>query len=201
MPIPALRPLLRGAPLLLALACDRAESTAPVEPVAGTVTLNASGRWAYLSLAAESEVEPADPRASTGWDVAFNATTVMLNGGEAGPGGVTGYCLCQNSAAAPSNADVLAYTAAGEAGDFDAVPSTALPASALFVADALVPAISGWFTGRGATAVAATDRAWSVRLRDETAFAKLRVAAIANPTAASPGRVTLEFATQPSTTG
>ena len=29
----ALRPLLRAAPLLLALACDRAETTAPVEPV------------------------------------------------------------------------------------------------------------------------------------------------------------------------
>jgi len=192
------------APVLLLgalAACDRAETTAPADPVEGTVTLNGNGRWAYFSLAAESEVEPADPRSSGGWDVAVNGTNVMLNGGAAGPGGVVGYCICQNSATNPTNDVILAYTAASEAADFDAVSSTAIPAVGEFVADELTPAIAGWHAGTGAGATVAAGKAWSVRLRDEAAYAKLRVAAIQSPTAASPGRVTLEFATQPSTDG
>src|SRR5687768_13168094 len=116
--------------LALAAACDRAETTAPAPAADGTVMLNASGRWAYLSLAQGVEVAPADPLTSTAWDVAFNGTTVMLNGGQAGPGGVTGWCLCQNSAPGLTSAQVLALTADGEAADFDVVGSTAIPAPA-----------------------------------------------------------------------
>ena len=42
-------------------------------------------------------VSAASPATSTDWDLAFFATSVMLNGGEAGPAGVVGHCLCRNA--------------------------------------------------------------------------------------------------------
>lgn len=201
LPNPAPVARLAAVALLLGTAaCGRDEITAPTEPVSGTVTVNASAGWAYLSLHEGAVVTPADPLASTEWDLAFNASSVMLNGGQAGPGGVTGYCLCQNSAANPTTEQILAMTAAGELADFDAVGSGSAPAAAAFVADALTPALTGWYTGTGAAATAA-DEAFLVRLRDSLTYAKVRVAEIEGATAASPGRVTLEFATQAGTTG
>ena len=186
------------AALVTVAACARDEVTAPVQPVAGTVTVDASAGWAYLSLGAGAVVSPADPAASTAWDMAFNATNVMVNGGAAGPGGVAAYCICQNAAA--TGTEVLAMTRDSELGDFTAVAAAAIPASASFQSDALVPALGGWFTGTGAAATAAAGKSWLVRLHDETRFAKLRVVSLTGPTAAGPGRVTLEYAVQPSAT-
>jgi hypothetical protein len=191
------RRLRRLLPALLLLGgCARDEITAPAELATGEVTVNATS-WAYLSLAEGRVVTPADPLASGAWDVAFSATSVMLNGGQAGPGGVTGYCLCQNAAASPTADQLLAMTAASELADFAAVGPGAVPAASAFVADALTPAVAGWHTGAGSAAAAATDRAWLVRLRDDAAYAVVRVAAIQGPSAASPGRVTLEYRLQP----
>jgi hypothetical protein len=191
----------RLLPLLLAVAaaCSRDELTAPtLPPVAGAVTVDASAGWAYLSLGQQGAVAVVDPAASTAWDVAFNATTVTLNGGAAGPGGVVGYCLCQNSAAQPTTQQILALTAASELADFETVSAAQIPAASAFVADRLVPALTGWHVGTGAGATAAADAAWLLRLRDGTALAKLRVVSLAQATATTPGRVTLEYAVQPS---
>ncbi|HEX5580261.1 MAG TPA: HmuY family protein [Gemmatimonadaceae bacterium] len=188
-----------AALLVSAAACGRDEATAPVEPVSGTVTVDASKGWAYLSLESGTVVTPADPLRSDEWDLAFNATNVRLNGGEGGPGGVGGFCLCQNSATGPSAEAVLAMTAESELADFTGVGAAAIPAAGSFVSDVLTPALDGWFSGAGASA-AASDDAWHVRLRDSVAHAKLRVVSLQSPTAASPGRVTLEFATQASAT-
>ena len=188
-----------AAILLSAAACGRDEITAPTEPASGTLTVDASRGWAYLSLESGTLVTPADPLRSTEWDIAFNGTSVRLNGGEGGAAGVTGYCLCQNSAANPTPEQVRALTAEAELADLEAVTASSIPPESAFAGDRLVPAIAGWYTGSGAAAVAA-DAAWLVRLRDSLSFAKLRVASLENPTAATPGRVTLELATQPSTT-
>lgn len=182
--------------ILAGAACGRDESTAPLEPVEGTLTVDASTGWAYVSLENQAVVNPADPAGSAAWDIAFSATNVMLNGGQAGPGGVTGYCICQNSATNPDAATVLAYTPATEAADFSAVTAAMIPPAASFLADELNPAIEAWFSGTGAGAAAATGRTWLVRLRDGKGFAKLRVAGITSPTAATPGTVTLEYAVQ-----
>ena len=136
----ALRHRLRlAAPALLLVAvtaaCGRDEITAPVPTVEGTVTVDASAGWADLSLADEAVVTPADPAASTGWDIAFNATSVQLNGGTAGPAGVTGQCVCQNAATSPSTEQILAYTAASELADFTAVGGADVPAASSFSAD------------------------------------------------------------------
>jgi hypothetical protein len=204
MPLPFLPRTARGvarllpALLLLGAACARDEITAPEPALQGALTVDASAAPVYLSLSEAGTVTVADPAASTGWDLALQATNVTLNGGAAGPGGVTGYCLCQNSAANPSAAEILAMTPASELADFTAVTAASAPAAASFQADELVPAIAGWYTGSGAAATAAPDAAWLVRLRDGEGYAKLRVTALQDPTAATPGRVTLEYAVQPS---
>ena len=183
--------------LLAAAACGRDEGVAPLEPVEGTIAVDASTGWAYLSLADEALVNPANPANSRQWDIAFNGTNVMLNGGQAGTGGVTGYCLCQNSATNPDKATILAYTAASELADFSAVTASTVPPSSAFRADVLRPSVTEWHTGSGATATAASDNTWLVRLRDGKGYAKLRVASLQGPSVARPGTITLQYAVQP----
>src|SRR5690606_13659582 len=160
--------------------------------------VNASTGWAYLSLQDEAVVTPANPATSTAWDIGFNGTNVMLNGGQAGSGNVSGYCICQNSATNPADAAILAYTAEGELADFSAVEASTVPASSSFVSDHLVPALTGWYTGSGASASAASGKAWLVRLNDGTAYAKLRVVSLEGPSVGTPGTVTLEYAMEAS---
>jgi hypothetical protein len=180
--------------LLLAGGCASDDVVGPPPP-SGTFTVDASHNWVYVSLSdGEAIAMPLPPNLSDAWDVAFNATSVMLNGGVAGPGGVTGFCVCQNASA--SNAEVLAMTPASELPDFEAVTGT--PAGASFTAEKLTPAIAGWYTGTGAAAVADPSKTFLLRLADNVTFAKVRVAALEAPSATAAGRVTLEFAVQPS---
>ena len=95
---------------------------------------------------------------------AFFATNATLNGGEAGPGGVTGFCVCQNAQA--TDAEVLAMTPESELADFEAV--TSVPAGAMFSPDALTPAMIGWVTQFNADAAANPERVFLVRLADTT---------------------------------
>ncbi|MGH7579927.1 MAG: HmuY family protein [Gemmatimonadales bacterium] len=180
---------------LFATACASDELSAPPEPAGNTLTVDASAGWAFASVADESLVSVSDPAASAAWDVGFNATSVMLNGGAAGPGGVTGFCLCQNAGA--SDADIIAMTAEAELADFDAVSAADIPVESSFETETLQPAIQGWYGGTGAGAVAAPEQAWLLRLEDGTSYAKLRVTALAGPTDAHAGQVTLEYAVQP----
>ncbi len=85
-------PLHALALLILAAACASDELEAPPEQTEGTLTVDASTDWAYASVLDESLVSVADPSTSSEWDIGFNATRVMLNGGAAGPGGVLGHC-------------------------------------------------------------------------------------------------------------
>jgi hypothetical protein len=194
-PVPGRRSLLPSLIATVALAaCGSDEIQGPPDPVEGTLTVDASQGWAFASLADEGVVTVTDPASSESWDIGFNATSVMLNGGAAGPGGVEAFCVCQNAGA--TDEQVLAMTADAEQADFDAV--TAVPSGAQFEADRLVPAIDGWVTGTGAAAQPAANKAWLVRLSDETSFAKVRVTGLASATVSGIGEVTLEYAVQPS---
>ena len=177
--------------------CNSTDTIAPPPPAEGAFTVNATQGWAFVNVADSAIVTPPSPGESPSWDIGFFATSVMLNGGEAGPGGVTGFCICQNEQA--TGMEVLAMTPESELADFDAV--TSVPGGATFVEDVLAPALSGWFTGNGASAVADPSRSFLVRLADSLTYAKVHVTAIQNPTATSAGSVTLEFAVQPSPTG
>jgi hypothetical protein len=196
MPRPsrALRPVLPLVAALLA-ACASDELEAPPQPTEGTLTVDASTAWAFASLADESVVSVSDPVSSPDWDLGFNATRVMLNGGAAGPGAVLGYCVCQN--AGTSDAEIVAMTAEAELADFDGVSQADIPAEASFEAEALQPAIDGWYSGTGAAAVAETDAAWLLRLQDGSSYAKMRVVSLSGPTATHSGSVTIEYAVQP----
>ncbi len=124
----------------------------------------------------------------------FNTTRVMLNGGAAGPGGVVGTCLCQNAGA--TDPEIVAFTPESELADFDAVTEADIPDASEFESDALVPAIQGWYTGTGETAVAAPENVSLVRLQDGTSFAKVHIVSLVSPAAEHAGQVTLEYAVQ-----
>lgn len=187
------------AAVLLTAACSDTDPVI-VEPEDATLTVDASTGWAYVDLAATAtEVVVAERSTSTVWDIAFNATRVMLNGGSAGPGGVEGYCVCQNAGA--TDAQVEAMTAAGEQADFEAVTLAAVPASAeAWETDALDAAIAGWYSYDMTThqVSAVPERVWQVRGAGATPeYAKLHVTEIADATQAG-ARVTIEYAVQSS---
>lgn len=188
-------PLLILSLVLASAACTDEVIGVPDGATEGTLTVNASQGWQYVSLADSAVVTPTPSAGeSAAWDIAFFATNVTLNGGEAGPGGVTGACICQNENA--TGQEVLAMTAESELADFESV--TTVPAGTTFRSDVLTPAISGWFTGSGATAVADTTKSWLVRLSDSTSFALVRVRQIGGATATAPAIVTLEYRLQAS---
>lgn len=196
----------RASALLLAVgvtltACDDDDSTTGPTPPGETseITVDASSAPGFVRLGpSPTVVTVTDPSSSTAWDLSFLATGVTVNGGAAGPGGVTAYCICQNENA--TDAQVMAMTPTSELAAFEAVDEGDIPSDEAFAADALQPAISGWFTGTpGPAATAAANRSWIIR-RGTTSplLAKFRVTSITGATAGSAGSVTFEYAIQPS---
>jgi hypothetical protein len=180
-----------------ALGCTSDDVTAPPAAEEGAMTVDASSGWVYVSLADSAVVQPTpSPSGSSDWDIAFNATSVMLNGGLAGPGGVTGACLCQNAGA--SSAEILAMTPDSELDAFENL--NAVPGGTTFVAEELVTAVRDWFAGAGATATADPNAVYLVRLADSTSFAKVHVVQLQNPSSGAAGVVTLEYAVQADST-
>ena len=198
-------PLVRRA-LLLAVtsatiaACTEA-STEPLLPPPETteLTVDASSAPAFVRLGEPAaQVSVSSSTTSTAWDLSFFATSVSVNGGASGPGGVTAYCLCANANA--TVAELQAMTAENQLLPFDLVSSDDVPATSAFVPDALNPAISGWYSGEASAATATTTRTWIVRRSfPAVILGKFRVTSITGATAASAGAVTVEYAVQPST--
>jgi hypothetical protein len=179
-------------------ACSADDVTTARPPAQGAITVNASTQWAYVSLPDSAQITPVPSASeSTAWDIAFNSTSVTLNGGQAGPGGIQGACICQNVAA--TGTEVLAMTPESQKAAFDAV--TSVPASVTWTSDVMTPAVSAFYTGTGTSAVADPTRVFLVRLSDSLSFAKVHVTALTSPTATSAGKVTLEYAVQSSSTG
>lgn len=197
-----MRPLARflslAATVSFTLSACADDPTAPVLPDGGEITVNASAGTAYLSLENEPRVvTPSDPSTSTAWDLAFTSTSVSLNGGQAGPNGTKGFCLCANATA--TNAQVQTFTAANQLAAFEAVGPADIPADAQFTADALNAAVTGWYSGTvGGTLTPVNTRTFILRYAGSSVtFAKFRVTGIQNSSAASAGQVTLEYAIQP----
>lgn len=130
-----------GATLLLA-GCRRGEITLPLTASTTQITVDASTAWAYMDLATGQSVGQTDAQTSTTWDIGFNATNVVLNGGASGPAGVSAYCICQNTTA--TNDEILAMTPESEADDFANVTSADIPSAAtVWSSDAF--AASKWY--------------------------------------------------------
>lgn len=96
-------------------------------------TLNAAQTWQYFSLNQAATVQIDGPASSSSdWDLGFFATSVVTNGGDAGPGGVTAYCVCQNASA--TSQQILAMTPESEAGDYEAITLSDVPPATSFSA-------------------------------------------------------------------
>jgi hypothetical protein len=191
-------PGLVGVGALLVAACTDGGIVEPEEERIGVATVDATTSWAFVALGEPVRtVSVADRSTSTAWDIGFFATSVMLNGGAAGPAGVEGHCICQNAGA--SNAEVGAMTPATELAKFRAVTAAQIPAAAgAWQADSLAPVITGWYRYDAATRVvsAVPERSWLMRLADGTSFAKFRVVGVEGATRGHAGRVTFEYAVQ-----
>lgn len=168
--------------------------TDPVELVYDSVMIDASAGWAAIRLG-----DPAGPATVAGelgeseeWDIAFNATHVMLNGGDAGPGAVSGHCLCQNASA--TDDQITDMTGASELGAFVAVTDADVPAADdAWQSDAVALAVDGWYSYNSTTheVSAAPENVWLIRTAGGTAFAKFHVTGIASDV------VTFEYAVAP----
>jgi hypothetical protein len=196
------------APLLLLTAlaaCDGSDALgpAPISPTTTEVLVDASTTTAYVRLGDTVQVvTPAAPSTSTAWDLSLFATTVALNSGAGGPGEVLGYCLCDNEGI--SNTAIQGLTPANQLAAFEAVAAARIPADDRFDAESLVPRITGWHTGSGATAVANPGRAFVLlrsRVLPVPLYGVFRVTGISGATASSPGTVTIEYAMQATGTG
>jgi hypothetical protein len=165
-----------------------------------TLTVDATATWAFVALGqTAAQVAVTDAATSTGWDIAFNATRVMLNGGAAGPAGVVGHCVCQNAGA--TDGQVEAMTSAAELAGFEAVTLAVVPAEGdAWESDVFDAAISGWYAYDVTTheVSAVSTEVWKVRGAGAAPeYAKLHVTDIADATQASV-RVTIEYAVQSS---
>lgn len=191
-----------GALLLLPAvlaACDD-DPTGPEDDPEGLpeLTVDASEAWAWVRLGDPAEVvQVNDPAASASWHLGFFATSVSLNGGDAGPGDVEAFCLCQNEDL--SDAEVAALTDEDGLADFEAVTTSDVPADdEAWESDTLVPAVNGWYSYDFMTHQLSANpaRVFKVRAADGVHFAKVHVTAIDGATQAHPGTVTFELAVQ-----
>ena len=190
--------LVLAAMAALLVACSGDDLVTPVVPVTKTIAVDASAAYAYLAFqdTTATLVSVTNPTTSTAWDIGMFATTVTLNGGAAGPGGVEAYCLCQNAAA--TTADLQAFTADNQLPYFDSVGIGDVPVTAAWVTDQLAPVINGWYTGSGASAAVATGKSWITREGSGTVLlGKLQVTGLSGQTTAKAGQVTFQFAVQP----
>jgi hypothetical protein len=90
-----------------------------------TRTMEAAEDWAFVSLAdPEAVLAVADPSSSLAWDIAFQGTDVILNGGSVGSAGVTAICLCQNQWA--TNDELQQMTPDSELAEFAAVTAESI---------------------------------------------------------------------------
>jgi hypothetical protein len=174
------------AALVLLAACESDTNAPP--PQAGELEINASSNSAftYFSFADDGVVTIADPTTSSGWDLAFRRYSIRLNGGVAGPKGVTGFNLENNKLA--TDAEMLAFTAAGELPAFDAVGASDIPATG-FTSEGLAPDISSWFRPTATGLLANPATVWKLRRSSSAgagAYAVIRVENVVNADPPSP---------------
>jgi hypothetical protein len=202
MTLRKIRPLAFAFAALSLAACSDSDPAVvdDQEPVeTPTVTVDASEDWSYLTFTSDGAVPATvtDRSASSDWHMGFFATSVMLNGGAAGPGEVQGYCICQNAAAADDA--VVAMTPEDQLAAFEAVTADMVPTDdEAWQSDALAPAIDGWYSYDFTTHTvsAAPENVWKVRTASGGAYAKFHVTDVADAGRTSAGRVTFAYALQ-----
>ena len=182
------------------------DSTGPAGPVTGAITVDASHfpAFAYLKLGTPAEtVTVANPTASTLWDMGFSTTTVILNGGAAGLGGVSGYCVCEHANATITQLQAYANDPTKQQAVLDSVTVATIPLDPLFVSDTVfIPAINGWYTGTYGSGAINANRTWIIRVvrpgpPADTLLGKFHVLGVQGETVTTPGKLKFEFAIEP----
>lgn len=165
---------------LLFTACE-SEVTAPEETLSeGRLTLDATSTtgFVYVKLGNGGQVvQPADPTASTEWDIAFRRYMVKLNGGIAGAGQVAAAAMGPNTNATAEQ--IAALTAANADAGFAGVTAADI-AGASFREEGLVEDEGGtWFRfdPQAGTLVANPASVWKVRQADG-GYALFRVSSL-----------------------
>jgi hypothetical protein len=170
--------------------------------VSGATGANPTTRWRYVNL--ENPAQPLQltdeqARASTAWDVAFNGFSTQVNGGLGRAGGISVFCVCQNSGTLTGTALVNAVrslSSASEAGDFEGVSAAQVPAETQFRADTLL-GIQDWYSTGAGGARAVQPYAYVLQRPNGLGYAKFQVTAVQNASGAAPGAVTFRYATIP----
>ncbi len=181
-----------------AFACTGSDTTEP-PPVAAadSILIDASQSLAFVRLGAPAQVVAVvDPASTSAWDMGFFSTNVILNGGAAGPGQVSGFCVCARAGA--TDDAVRAMTPASMLPDFTGLTTSSIPSDSSFRRDQLTPAIAGWYSGSGSAAAVVSGRSWIIREGTTAAtLAKFRVTGLQQASATSAGQISFEFAVQP----
>lgn len=117
----------RGRTAFLAVMAATLVLTTSVAAQTTTQTVLSAEDWVFVSLSAEEPVVAVtNPATSDAWDIAFQGTSVMVNGDAAGPGGVTAACICQNLWATNDELQLMSPTT--ELADFESVTAATIPA-------------------------------------------------------------------------
>lgn len=167
----------------------------------GEVEVDASSttQYAYFDLASGAVVTVASPTTSTAWTLGFRRYEVRINGGVAGPGGVSGFNLANNAGA--TSQQVLAFTPANQKAAFDAVGEADIPADDAFVTETLVANPLAWLNFAGGAPAANTGAAWKLRRTTDGGYAVFHATGLtiggSTPETAVLATVTIEWRYQP----
>jgi hypothetical protein len=186
---------------VLLSACGN-DATAPDAADPTSLTLSVDSRvYLRLTSTGAETVNVSDPGSSTAWDLAIEKTSISLNGGTAGPGDVSGACLCRNQGLSTGDLLAIGRNSAPQRAWFDSVTRTNQPADSLFQRDRYRNAIGSFVRGAtGTSAVAEPDSAWLLRwgtIGSPLRYGKMRVRSLTGATAAAPGSVTIDYSVQP----
>ena len=133
------------------------------------VDATSTSTFATVDLTSGTVVTVADPSTSNAWNLGFRRYEIRVNGGVAGPGGVSGYNLANNAGA--TSEQVLAMTPDNQKAAFDAVGLTDIPDAGSFVTEALVANPLGWLNFAGGAPTASASSVWKLRRTADGGYA------------------------------
>lgn len=131
-----------------------------------------------------------EAREDKSWHIGVKRSVICANGGEAGPGGITG-CVINSPDDSPRDV-FLRKTDEDWRRMFEEVES--IPGDAPLMPEGIAPAIVDWRVMEGGKWSRPVGKSWKLRLADGKGFAKMRVRQV---DAADGETITVQFAVQP----
>ena len=189
-----------GMALLLA-ACNGDSSGPGTTLPKGELQVDASSTssFATVDLSSGTLVHVTDPFTSDAWNLGFRRYEIRVNGGVAGPGGVSGYNMANNAGA--TNQEILAFTPDNQKAAFDAIGVADIPDAGSFVTETLVASPLGWLNFAGGAPAASSSTAWKLRRTADGGYAVFHLTGLTiggtTPQTAVLATATVEWRYQP----